>query len=168
MANHLVRITDKDYREYRRSYSKITYSMNVKGEPATVSEDEVRKMCREFPNVDIIGKGDFLDMMNQPEKYELYFFRNDNEETIGVMSLLFREKSCFIGEFAVFERGIGLGTELYSLALEVMRPHNIRLIELSSPPPFAGAREFWKKLGFTLKYQSNSVFEKPVRFHYQK
>lgn len=167
MANHLVRITDNDYRDFRRSYSKITYSMNKRGEPAQVSEDEVRDVSNNFLN-GIIGKGDFLEIMAQPEKYELYFFKNDVEEIIGVLSLVFSDKSCYIAEFAVFDRGKGLGTELYTLALEKMRPHNTRLIELSAPPPFAGSREFWKKLGFTLKYKSNSVFEKPIRFRYQK
>lgn len=167
MPNHLVWITDQDYRDYRRSYSKITYSMNKHGEPAQVSEEEVREFSNHFLD-GIIGKGDFLDIMAKPEKYELYFFKNDAEEIIGVLTLVFSEKSCYIAEFAVFDRGKGLGTELYSLALEKMRPHNTRLIELSAPPPFAGSREFWKKLGFTLKYKSNSVFEKTVRFRHQK
>lgn len=165
MANHLIRITDKDYREFRKNYSKIVYSMNKKGEPKTVHEESVGDACGQNG---IMSKGDFLDVMSQPEKYELYFLKNDNDETIGVVSLLFREKSCYIAEFAVFDRGKGLGTELYNLTLEKMRPHNVRLIELSSPPPFAGSREFWKKMGFTLKYQSNSVFEKSIRFRYQK
>lgn len=165
MANHLVRITDKDYRDFRRNYSKITYSFNKHGEPAQISEDEVREFSNNFLN-SIIGKGDFLDIMDEPEKYELYFLKNDVEEIIGVLSLTFSEKSCFISEFAVFERDKGLGTELYSLALEKMRPHGTRLIELSAPPPFAGSREFWMKLGFTLKYKSNSVFEKQIKFRH--
>lgn len=166
MANHLVRITKNDYRDFRRSYSRITYSFNKHGEPAQVSEDEVREFSNNFLN-GIIGKGDFLDIMDEPEKYELYFFKNDVEEIIGVLTLVFSERSCYIAEFAVFERGNGLGTELYSLALEKMRPHGTRLIELSVPPPFAGSREFWKKLGFTPKYKSNSVFEKPIKFRHQ-
>jgi len=168
MANHLVRLTDNDYRDYRRSFSKIVYSMNQKGKPQVISEEAVNEFSNSFLGGGIIGKGDFLDMMSQPEKYALYFLKNDDEQIIGVLSLLFREKSCYIGEFAVFERGKGLGTELYALALEEMRPRNVRLIELSSPVPFAGAREFWKKMGFSLKYGSNSVFEKMVRFRYKK
>ena len=97
MANHLVRITDKDYRDFRRNYSKITYSFNKHGEPAQISEDEVREFSNNFLN-SIIGKGDFLDIMDEPEKYELYFLKNDVEEIIGVLSLTFSEKSCFISE----------------------------------------------------------------------
>lgn len=169
MANHLVRITDKDYREYRRSYSKIVYSMNKKGEPRLVSEELVNKLSNEMLGGGILGKGEFLDeVMSRPDKYELYFFRNDDEETIGVMSLMFEGSNCFIGEFAVFERKKGLGTELYGLALEVMRSHNVKLIELEAAPPLAGSREFWKKMGFSLKYGSNSRFEKRVKFRYKK
>ena len=168
MANHLVRITDKDYRDYRRSYSRIVYSINQKGKPPVVSEETVNELSNSLLGGGIMGKGDFLDMMDQPEKYALYFLKNDDEQIIGVLSLLFREKSCYIGEFAVFERGKGLGTELYALTLEEIALRNVKLIELSSPPPFAGAREFWKKKGFTLKHGSDSVFEKRVKFHYKK
>ena len=168
MANHLVRITDKDYRDYRRSYSKIVYSINQRGKPQLISEEMVNALSNSLLGGGIMGKGDFLDMMEQPEKYALYFLKNDDEQIIGVLSLLFREKSCYIGEFAVFERGKGFGTELYSLALEEMRPHKVKLIELSSPPLFAGAREFWKKMGFSLKHGSDSVFEKRVKFRHQK
>ena len=100
--------------------------MNKYGEPAQVSEDEVRELSNNFLN-SIIGKGDFLDIMAHPEKYELYFFKNDAEETIGVLTLVFSDKSCYIAEFAVFDRGKGLGTDLSQVLANFGRSLVLRL-----------------------------------------
>lgn len=157
MSNHLVRITQNDYRDYRRTYSQINYSFSRKGEqqlfPAQV--EFVRKMASSA----ILGKGEFLDFVEKKEN-ELYFFKDD-DKILGIVVLIFTKNECKIHEFAVLEPLKGLGSELYDLVENVIRAHSLRNVLLFCP--FEGAQVFWKKKGFSPIFQGSSGFEKRLK-----
>lgn len=160
MSNHLVRITKNDYKDFRRAFVNVTYSMG--------RNDFSQKILlpKQTPYIScVLGKGEFLDQIEKPEN-EFYFFKDSNEQIIGILLMIFNNRTCKISEFAVFEQNKGLGTELYNLALEIMKEKYIKLIELWCP--FPGAQEFWKKLGFTKKFDDKFSFEKVVKFRFKK
>lgn len=138
---YLIGITENDYREYRKNFSKVEYSFARRGEIFPVP----MKLIHEASMIGILGKGDFLDVIKDP-KYALYFYKSDDSETIGITSLMFKGETCTIAEFSVFEHLNGLGTKLYEEVAKLCRKRGIYNIELWCP--FEGAQEFWKKMGF--------------------
>lgn len=151
----LVRITSNDYRDYRRSYAKIEYSFFLKGE----EDPWLAKKVKEFTQNQINTKGEFLDEVEDPKR-ELYFFKDENDEIQGIAILIFDSNACHIYQFAVFEKGKGLGTILYNEIFKIIeerKPYKITLHCL-----FDGAKVFWKKLGF--KEKANHIFEKKCRW----
>lgn len=84
--HRIVRITSNDYRNYRRTYSKIEYSFFKKGE----ENPWITRTVREMIQGAIKGKGEFLDEVEDPER-ELYFFEVDNEIQ-GIFELIFYVK----------------------------------------------------------------------------
>lgn len=139
--NHLVRLTSSNYRDYRRSMNKVEYSFANKNGTQNLLN---AKIATEFSRDYILGKGEFLDMIEKPE-VEMYVFRNDAEENIGIVILTFSKRSCNIHDFAVFEKGKGLGTELYE---EIKKIIISKSKEITLFCPFEGAQEFWKTMGF--------------------
>lgn len=151
----LVPITEKDYREYRKSFSKIQYSFSRKGEFRPVPME----LIHEASMVGILKKGDFLDIIEDP-RVAMYFFKNDDGDTIGVTSLVFQNGICDIKEFAVFDEGKGLGSELYELVSDACRQRGVYEQILWCPFSFEGSQSFWEKLGFYQK--KNSEFYKRI------
>lgn len=147
----LVRITSNDYRDYRRSYEKIEYSFFKKGEEEPLLAQKIREMTKGAIN----GKGEFLNEV-EDSKRELYFLKDQNDEIKGIAILIFDNNSCDIYQFAVFEKGKGIGTLLYNELLKVIEEHKPHKLTLFCP--YDGAIIFWKKLGF--KQKSQFFFEK--------
>ena len=151
--HRLRRITSNDYRDFRRSYSKIEYSFFKKGEEQPELSNIVKKMIQ----FAIKGKGEFLDWVEDP-KNELFFLEVDGE-IYGITELVFSQNTCDIHQFAVFEKGNGWGTILYEEILKIIKEHKCRKISLWCP--YEGAQAFWRKQGF--KPLSNFFFEKKVK-----
>lgn len=145
--SYLIGITENDYREYRKNFSKVEYSFARRGEVFPVP----MKQIREVTNVTILKKWEFLEVMKDP-KYAFYFYKNDEGETIGIVFLKFTGKTCTIAEFSVFEHLKGLGTKLYQAVANLCRERGIYELELWCP--FNGSKEFWKKMGFYEKSDS--------------
>ena len=106
--SYLIGITENDYREYRKNFSKVEYSFARRGEVFPVP----MKQIREVTNITILKKWEFLEVMKD-SKYAFYFYKKDEGETIGIVFLKFTGKTCTIAEFSVFEHLKGLGTKLY-------------------------------------------------------
>lgn len=149
---YLMRITDRDYREYRRNFSKIEYSFLKKGDVTPLPT----KLIHDASMVGILSKYEFLKIV-QDSRYAFYLYKNDNDEIIGVTSLLFKGRTCTIMEFCVFEHFQGLGRKLYEQVAEVCRERRVYELELWCP--FDGAQEFWKKMEF---------YEKKETFFYKR
>lgn len=96
--SYLIGITENDYREYRKNFSKVEYSFARRGEAFPVP----MKQIREVTNITILKKWEFLEVMKDP-KHAFYFYKNDEGETIGIVFLKFTGKTCTIAEFSVFE-----------------------------------------------------------------
>ena len=142
----LVRITSADYRDYRRTRAKIEYSFFLKGE----EQPELAKMIREeLAEIDILSKGNFLDLMEKDEN-AFYFFK-DGDEIKGIAEIVFDDAKhqCNICEFAVLQHGEGLGTIFYQEVLKVIKERKATQILLFCP--FSGAQIFWWKMGFKVK-----------------
>ena len=136
--SYLIGITENDYREYRKNFSKVEYSFARRGEAFPVP----MKQIREVTNITILKKWEFLEVMKDP-KHAFYFYKNDEGETIGIVFLKFTGKTCTIAEFSVFEHLKGLGTKLYQAVANLCRERGIYELELWCP--FNGSKEFWKK-----------------------
>ena len=141
----LVRITSDDYRNFRRAYSKIEYSFFKKGE----EQPWITKAVREMTQGAIKTKMEFLEEVKDPNR-ELYFFVIDGEIQ-GIVELIFGKKECNIYEFAIFEKGKGLGTMLFQEVLSVIKEHKSKKIILWCP--YEGSQIFWRKQGFFPKPQ---------------
>ncbi len=158
MANHLVRLTQNDYRDYRRTCSKISYSFHRDGDDPEFIPYE---LIRELSNKEIMGKGDFLNFI-ESSNIEMYFLKNSDEQIIGFVCFKFSDKDCYIAEFAVFEKRKGLGSELFELSKDIMKARGCNSISLSCP--FLGSQEFWRKMGFYPKFHSMFEFERSIKF----
>lgn len=154
---HLVRITDKDYRDYRRSYAKIEYSFRTKDEPQFVIPEGEKK---KYMDAAILKKGEFLDELEMPG-VEMYFIKNEAEEIIGVTRFTIKqkgkEKHCIIIMFAVFLKGQGLGTEAFAELKKLLKSKGVKIVKLECP--FNGARVFWEKQGFYHVRNTDSTYE---------
>lgn len=139
----LVRITSDDYRDYRRTRSKVDYSYFPKGESHPVFEKIVRDACESA----IPTKWEFLENIAAKDK-AAYFFK-DGDEIKGIVELVFTNNECNILEFSVLERGKGLGTIFYEEILKVIKEKRATKIILWCP--FPGAQEFWRSMGFGVK-----------------
>ena len=138
---YLSTITENDYREYRKCFTKVKYSITKKGEPLSYP---IGLLHDSYMNV-ILGKGDFLDVVKNPQN-SLFFYKDDTDETIEIVFLTFKGKICTIAEFSVFDHFNGNGTKLYKEVANLCREKGVYDIELWCP--FEGAKEFWKKMGF--------------------
>lgn len=145
MTVHLVRITDTDYRDYRRSYEKIEYSFRTKDEPEFVIPNDKKS----FMDASILKKGEFLNEIESPG-VEMYFIKNENKEIVGITTLFLKQKGkqkrCIIGMFAVFQKAQGLGTKALQEVKELLKSKGVSIVRLDCP--FKGAQAFWEKKGF--------------------
>lgn len=139
--NHLMRLTESNYRDYRRSLTKVEYSFTKRGSQNLVDAHLVAQISKSS----ILGKGDFLDEIEKPNT-AMYVYKNNAEENIGIAILTFSKRTCNIHDFAVFEKGKGLGTELYKQIKEVIIEKGCKEVTLWCP--FEGAQEFWKAMDF--------------------
>lgn len=145
MEYRLIRATSADYRIYRKAFEKIEYSFFRKGEEDSSRTKEIMKNT--FNLSPILGKGEYLDLIESPSN-EVYFFRVDGN-VIGIVILVFSETICTIKNFSVFEHGKGLGTLMFQETLNIIKFHQSKKIVLWCP--YDGAQIFWKKMGFRLK-----------------
>lgn len=150
---HLVRITNTDYRDYRRSYAKIEYSFRTKDEPEFVIPEGEKK---EYMDAAILKKGEFLDELEKPG-VEMYFIKNEAEEIVGIITFDAEGKRCIIGMFAVFPKGEGIGTEALNLLKDLLKSKGVKIVRLVCP--FNGARVFWEKQGFYHVRNTDSTYE---------
>lgn len=152
MMPHLRRLTKNDYRDYRRTFQKVKYSIFDTNQTYTdlLSLNEFHE-C--YQNV-VLGKGDFFDVIENPND-ALYFYENDSNEILGIIILYFKNKTCTIAEFAVIEQGKGNGTAMYTEIENLCRKKGVYDLELWSP--FEGSSQFWSKMGF---YE-----RKPMQFY---
>lgn len=151
--HRLRRVTPSDYRDFRRSYSKIEYSFFKKGQ----EQPELSQKIREMTKFAIKSRIEFLNWVEDP-KNELFFFEVDGEIQ-GIVELVFSQNVCDIHQFAIFEKGMGWGTILYEEVLNIIKEHKCRKITLWCP--YEGAQVFWRKQGF--KTLPKFFFEKKVK-----
>lgn len=149
----LVRMTSRDYRDYRRTATKIEYSYFPKGNEIPGISQKIREMT-EFA---VMGKGDFLNIVEKPDM-EFYFLKEE-DKIVGITELVYSNSACMIATFAVLEKGKGLGTILYQETAKVIKERKVAIMEAWCP--FAGAQIFWKKMGFRNK--RGNIFTKKVR-----
>ncbi len=154
----LVRLTQHDYREFRRAYSKIVYSFSKPGMGDPVAEALACKIATE---TQLRKKGEFLDDLETPGR-EMYFYVIDGINQ-GYMEVIFKEnKVCDIFEFAVFEHCKGYGSDLWEQTYKLIKERGMRKIHLWCP--YEGAQIFWQKMGFTPFYSKQRLYyRKKVR-----
>ena len=152
MANYLEKMTEADYKTYRRISLETDFSMDKKGkEKRKIKKGALNPlglMAELILEESILKKEEFIKEIQKKEN-QMYFFKNSKGEVIGMLILSFSDRKCEIHELVVTESGKGLGTELYNLALERMKANATKTVELWCP--FPGAQEFWKKNGFFSK-----------------
>ena len=141
----LVRLTSDDYREFRRAYNKLVYSIYDKAKLMYLVENQVTRKALEKETK---TRTKFIEDANSQER-EMYIFKKDGE-AIGYVEFAFHKGKCDIVEFFVFERYKGYGTIMWNEALKVARLRTPSRIELWTP--YAGAKIFWSKMGFQTVY----------------
>lgn len=157
MEHCLVRLTSNDYRNFRRSYSRIRYSFFENDEDDRAAVDLA---CRFATETSTRTRGEFLNDVESPNR-EMYFFMIDGEIQ-GFFELIFKDKVCEIFEFAVFDHKKGWGSILFEEAYNIIKERECLKIELSCP--FEGAQVFWQKKGFKPFYRNKQlIFRKKVR-----
>lgn len=158
MGNHLVRMTEKDYKDYKNSMSKIEYSIKCNESSHKLIPSQ---LIREISEATILKEEEFIELINK-SIHEFYFFKNACSEIIGIVVLSIQQKTCTINEFCVFETQKGYGTELLSLVVKTLQLKRIKYIELFCP--FAGAQQFWKKKGFSASFTKPACFEIALKY----
>ena len=157
MEHCLVRLTSNDYRNFRKSYSRIRYSFFENDEENRAAVDLA---CRVATETNTRTRGEFLNDVESPNR-EMYFFMVDGEIQ-GFIDLIFNGKVCDIFEFAVFDHKKGLGTILFEEAYKIIKEKECVKIELWCP--YEGAQVFWQKKGFKPFYRNQMLFyRKKVR-----
>lgn len=153
----LVRLTSNDYRDFRRSYSRIRYSFFENEEEHHAA---VELACKFATETATRTKGEFLDDV-ESSNHEMYFFKVDGEIQ-GYFELILKDKVCEIYEFSVFEHKKGWGSILYEEVYKLIKERGFIAIELACP--FLGAQIFWQKKGFKSMYKKQQlIFRKRVR-----
>lgn len=156
-------MTTGDYRAYRKCYTNITYSYVVDGDPSPLADEIIRKTTEK----EVWSKPMFTDvMLNHPE-IELYFFKDESDNILGVTSMELDQANhtCYIGEFIVYTRRQGHGTEFFNLIMEYIleKKKFIKRFEIRCPDTLAGARIFWTKKGFRPMLRKKEFLEKPLK-----
>ena len=149
----LVRLTSDDYPKYRKTYARISYSIFRKGEEQFLDQEMVRKAVHD----QIKTRTKFLKEVNDPN-YEFYFYTDHNGQIQGFVELIFDGCFCNLYEFAVFQKGKGLGAKLYSEIQNIIQQRGCKKIILWCP--FEGSKVFWRKMGFSSK--PNDIFIKRI------
>lgn len=140
-----VQLTSNDYREFRRAYSKLVFSIFDKRALMYQMENQVTRKALEK---EMRTKSKFIEDLEAPDR-TMHFFKK-GEETIGFFELSFHKGKCDIVEFFVFERYKGYGTLMYKEAEKVARERKASRIELWTP--YIGAQIFWTKMNFQTVY----------------
>lgn len=148
----LVRLTPDDYRDLRKTYAQIEYSHSVKGEEILFDHS----LYRTITSKAIRTRPQFMEEYNTPGR-EMYFLK-DGDEIKGFVELFFYDSMCEIIEFAVLEKGKGLGSVLFDKTMEIIKEHKIRNVQLWCE--FAGAQVFWTKKGFKKFYKQGLTYFK--------
>ena len=154
----LVRLTSDDYREFRRAYSKLVYSIYDKKMMLYPLEEQITRRALEE---EMRTRTMFRNDVESTER-ELYFFQKDGEN-VGFVELAFHKGKCDIVEFFVFERYKGYGTIMWNETLKIARVRKPSRIELWTP--YMGAQIFWKKMGFDTVYINGvKCYRKKLRY----
>ena len=141
----IVQLTSNDYREFRRAYSQLIFSIFDKRALMYQLEDQVTRQALEK---EMRTRTKFIEDINSPDR-TMHFFKK-GEETIGFFELSFHKGKCDIVEFFVFKRYSGYGTIMFEEAVKVARQRKASRIELWTP--YIGAQIFWTKMGFETVY----------------
>lgn len=136
-----VQLTSNDYKEYRRAYSKMVFSIFDKNAMMYHIEEQVSKLAVEKS---MRTRSVFIKDIESSDR-TMHFFKR-GEETIGFFELSFHKGKCDIVEMFVFERYKGYGTRMMEEVEKVARERNASRIELWAP--YVGAQIFWTKMGF--------------------
>lgn len=154
----LVRLTSDDYREFRRAYNKLVYSIYDKAKLMYYLENQITRKALEK---EMRTRSQFIRDIESQER-EMYFFKKD-DEIIGFLELAFHKGKCDVVEFFVFERNKGYGTIMWNKAVEVARKRTPSRIELWTP--YRGAQIFWTKMGFQTVYINGVLcYRKKMRY----
>lgn len=153
--HELVRVTTKDYRNYRRCYERIEYSFCKKGEETPNLSKMISEMTKPF----LPGKGEFLNHVENPCR-ELYFYKIDGEIE-GYVELIFKKEVCKIYQFSVYQHGKGWGSSLFDEIMKIIKTHRCKKIHLWCP--YEGAQQFWLKKGFSRMSFKSDFFKKNVK-----
>lgn len=154
----IVRLTSDDYREFRRIYSKLVYSIYDKASMLYFLENKITRQALEK---EMRTRSKFINDLESQDRV-MYFFKRD-EEIIGFFELSFHKGKCDIVEFFVAERYRGYGTIMWEKALDVARERKPSRIELWTP--YIGAQIFWSKMGFETVYINGvKCYRKKMRY----
>lgn len=154
----LVRLTSNDYREFRRAYSKLIYSIYDKKLMLYFLEAQITRKALEK---EMRTRTAFVNDVESSER-EMYFFQKDGEN-IGFFELAFHKGKCDIVEFFVYERYKGYGTIMWNEALKIAKNRKPSRIELWTP--YIGAQIFWSKMGFdTVFINGVKCYRKKLRY----
>ena len=145
MGYCLVRLTSDDYREFRRAYEKLVYSIYDKAAMMYFFENKVRRQALEK---EMRTRSKFIADLESEDR-EMYFFKRD-DEIIGFVELSFHKGKCDIVEFFVYERYKGYGTTMWEKTLKVASVRKPSRFELWTPD--AGAQIVWSRMGFQTVY----------------
>lgn len=158
MGYCLIRLTSDDYREFRRAYNKLVYSIFDKSVKLYFMENDITRRALEK---EMRTKSQFIQHIESQDR-EMYFFKKDGE-TIGFVEFSFHKGKCDIVEFFVFERYKGNGKIMWDEALKIARNRKPSRIELWTP--YTGAQIFWRKMGFeTVFINGVQCYRKKMRY----
>ena len=155
-----VRVTTDDYRDFRKAYSKMVFSIYDKKYVLKTFAYE-QAISRQALEESMRTRTKFLEDLADPNR-EMYFFKKD-DEIIGFFELFYHKGKCDISDFFVFERYQGHGTHMWEATYAIAKKRKASRIELWSP--YGGAQMFWKKMGFEPVYINKVMcYRKKIRY----
>ena len=127
----LVKLSESDYRPYQRLIRRLEHSVNPI-QKSVVNEEFVNAIIEENKEA-ILPKPAFVKSM-QNLNVESYFLKNDADENIGVVYIIFQEELAHIIDFGILSeyKGQGIGTSFFNMVLEEsIYPRHCKVITLS-------------------------------------
>ena len=156
MAYRLIRATLKSdsYDLYRKLFLETEYSILI-GKRQQLPP--YAKLMMQINAAKYLWTEEkFLEIINDPNQ-AVYFFET-NGKINGFSYIVYKGVDCDIVDFAVHDKGKGLGRTYFQQLRKEFSKHGVSTIRLQCPAHLQGAQAFWRKIGFRIVPPHNDIF----------
>lgn len=152
--NKFQKLEAKDYNLFLKYYKLIEYSYFADGDPTpkAVQEEKTKMITRlsEEQFTRNVTKAQYESLLRQAD---FYLYRDKaNDQVIGIIAFSATEtrELLSIHEFFILKeyQRMGLGKMMYEDFLYLLKDNWFFKVRINMICSFAGAEEFWKKMGY--------------------